>query len=261
MPPDIEPDESAGNGHNNTLGEEAGRDLDGPGEPLPDAPLRAILEAVLFATEEPITLEDLTELLGEERAAGVEAALEELEKDLAARGGGLRVQRVAGGLRLTTSPELSPWLRELVRQRNRQRLSRAALETLALVAYKQPITAPEIQEIRGVNPNAILGTLLDRRLIRIMGRKKVVGKPFLYGTTKEFLIRFGLNALTDLPSMDEFAAMLEVDMDAAPLEPAELPFPSEPAGDAPSEAQAAESSPPVMGSEPHEELDAELEEE
>ena len=178
-------------------------------EPLPSAPLKAILESLLFASEEPVTTHEVSEILGSERTAEIEAALEALVQDYEAGERGLRVQKLAGGFRITTDPALGPFLREMMRVRNRQRLSRAALETLALVAYKQPITAPEIQEIRGVNPSAILASLLDRRLVRILGRKKVVGKPFVYGTTRDFLIRFGLNSVEDLPSMEEFEAMLQ----------------------------------------------------
>lgn len=182
----------------------------GPAESgsLPDAPLKAVLEALLFASEEPVTAEEIASILGRERSE-IQDALEELSKDYSSPGGGLRVQRIAGGFRISTDPGLGPFVREMVRSRNKQRLSRAALETLAVVAYKQPITAPEIQEIRGVNPSAILNSLLERRLIRILGRKKVVGKPFLYGTTQEFMILFGLNSLADLPSLQEFEAMIQ----------------------------------------------------
>ncbi len=180
-----------------------------PEAPLPDAPLVSILEALLFASEEPVTTADICAILGEQRREEIATALESLAARYASDERGLRVQRLAGGYRITTDAALAPFIRAMMRSRNRQRLSRAALETLAVVAYKQPITAPEIQEIRGVNPSAILNTLLDRRLIRILGRKKVVGKPFLYGTTREFLIRFGLNSLQDLPSMEEFDALLQ----------------------------------------------------
>jgi len=182
-------------------------------EPLPDAPLTAILEALLFASEEPVTIAEAAAILGKEQEREISAALDALVSRYERPGSGLRVQRIAGGFRLTTDAGLGPFVREMVRSRNRQRLSRAALETLAIVAYKQPITGPEIQEIRGVNPSAILNSLLDRRMIRILGRKKVVGKPFLYGTTRDFLVRFGLNTLDDLPSMQEFDAMLQ---EAAP---------------------------------------------
>jgi segregation and condensation protein B len=211
-------------------------------EPLPEAPLRAVLEALLFASEEPLTVEDAAEVLGAERQEEIEQALSDLRAHLERAGGGLRVQAIAGGFRITTDPALGPFVRALVRSRNRQRLSRAALETLAIVAYKQPITAPEIQEIRGVNPSAILASLLDRRLVRILGRKKVVGKPFVYGTTRDFLIRFGLNSVEDLPSMEEFEAMLQESVeDGAPApasqEPASGPAPvAEGAASDPSDA-------------------------
>jgi len=185
----------------------------------PEAPLQAILEGLLFASEEPVTVEDVTVILGDDRRVEIEAALEALCREYSNASRGLLVQRIAGGYRITTDPRISPFVREMVRTRNRRRLSRPALETLALIAYKQPVTAPEIQEVRGVNPSGILSTLLDHRLIRIMGRKKVVGKPFVYGTTQDFLIRFGLNSLDDLPGMEEFDELLglqEVDADADP---------------------------------------------
>jgi segregation and condensation protein B len=187
-------------------------------EALPEAPLRAVVEALLFAAEEPVTLEDLVTVLGDARAGEVASTLEDLVARYDGPESGLRVQRLAGGFRITTDPALGPFLREFMRSRNRQRLSRAALETLALIAYNQLITAPEIQEIRGVNPSAILSALLERRLIRILGRKKVVGKPFLYGTTREFLIRFGLNALEDLPSMEEFESMIQPEATEPPFD-------------------------------------------
>jgi len=191
-------------------------------ESLPDAPLRAILEGMLFASDEPVTIDEVSQILGEDRREDIVAALESLSKDYSGAGRGLRVQQIAGGYRITTQPDMGPFIRELVRSRNRQRLSRAALETLAIVAYKQPITAPEVQEIRGVNPSAILTSLLNRRLVRILGRKKVVGKPFLYGTTREFLVRFGLNSLDDLPDVEEFDALLAAESGEDP-EPAPPP--------------------------------------
>jgi len=198
---------------------DAPRDQDLPGEkdngaaqdeePLPEAPLSAIVEALLFASLEPVSVEEMTELLGTRNAEEILSAVESLESEYVSRGSGLRLQKLAGGFRITTDSRLAPFLREMVKLRNRSRLSKAALETLAIVAYKQPITAPEIQEIRGVNPSAILGSLLDSKMVRILGRKRVVGKPFLYGTTREFLLRFGLNTLDDLPSLEEFTAMIQ----------------------------------------------------
>jgi segregation and condensation protein B len=229
----LEPGEAVGpagaHGENNGGGEPLAD------EALPDAPLRAVLEALLFASEEPLSLDDAAAVLGDDRRDEIEQALSDLRVLHEQAGGGLRVQAIAGGFRITTDPALAPFVRALVRSRNRQRLSRAALETLAIVAYKQPITAPEIQEIRGVNPSAILASLLDRRLVRILGRKKVVGKPFVYGTTRDFLIRFGLNSVEDLPSMEEFEAMLQ--------ESAEEPAPAAPPEGPPAEGGEPPDSP------------------
>jgi len=183
-----------------------------------DPSMRAILEALLYASPSPVTLAELKEAFGADRASEVDAALSTLIEEYGAPGRGLTIERVGGGFRIVTRPGLAEILREFVQRRNRTRLSRAALETLSVVAYRQPVTAPEIEAIRGVNPSAILRSLLDRRLVRISGRKKVVGKPFLYGTTPEFLLHFGLNSLDDLPSMEEFAGMLDELAAPAPVE-------------------------------------------
>jgi segregation and condensation protein B len=114
------------------------------------------------------------------------------------------VEDVGGGVRLATRPEVVSWLRRFFDVSGGNKLSMAALETLAIIAYRQPVTGPEIQELRGVNPAGVVKTLLERRMVRIVGRKEVVGKPFLYGTTREFLVHFGLNSLKDLPPLEEF---------------------------------------------------------
>ncbi len=182
--------------------------LEGRPAPERDPSMKAILEALLYASPDPVGLEELKEAFGADRAAEVEEALAGLLEEYGAEGRGLAIERVAGGYRIATRPELAGVLREFVKRRNRARLSRAALETLALVAYRQPVTAPEIEAVRGVNPSSILRSLLERRMLRILGRKRVVGKPFLYGTTPEFLEHFGLNSLDDLPSLEEFAGLL-----------------------------------------------------
>src|SRR3984885_11113171 len=146
--------------------------------------LKAIVEASLFASPEPVTVKTLVKLLETEPREAVDAAIEELKRDYD-RPGGLQMVEVAGGYQIVTRPELHEWVRRLFHERTTQKLSVASLETLAVVAYKQPVTAPEIAEIRGVNAAGVVGTLLERRLIRIVGRKPVVGRPFLYGTTKE----------------------------------------------------------------------------
>src|SRR5437660_8832682 len=156
--------------------------------------LKAILEALIFASPEPVTVKALTKLLDSEPKEDIVAAIEALKRDYD-RPGGLQMVEVAGGYQIVTRPELHEWVRRLFQERTTQKLSIAALETLAVIAYKQPVTAPEITEIRGVNAAGVLGTLLDRKLVRIVGRKHVVGRPFLYGTTREFLERFGLNDL------------------------------------------------------------------
>jgi segregation and condensation protein B len=134
----------------------------------------------------------------------VAAAIDALRERYAAGPGGLTVEQVAGAFRLATKPEVGAMVRQFFRQRNRTRLSPAALETLAIIAYRQPITAPEIQAMRGVDPSGALKSLLEKSMVRILGRKKVVGNPLLYGTTKQFLVHFALNQLEDLPSIEEF---------------------------------------------------------
>lgn len=175
--------------------------------------LKPIIEALVFAAPEPLTPKQLFKLLDTEPKEDVEAALVSLRQDYD-RPGGLQLVEVAGGFQIVTRPELHEWVRRLFHERSTHRLSVQALETLAVVAYKQPITAPEIAEIRGVNTSGVVGTLLERRLIKIMGRKRVVGRPFLYGTTREFLIRFGLKDLSDLPRIEDMADALGFDLPA-----------------------------------------------
>lgn len=174
------------------------------------AELKAILEALIFASPDPLTPKAIFRLLDNEPKEDVEAALAELKKDYE-RSGGLQLVEVAGGYQITTRPELHEWVRRLFHERSTQKLSVQALETLAVIAYRQPVTSLEITEIRGVNTSGVLNTLLERHLIKIVGRKQVVGRPFLYATTKEFLIRFGLNDLSDLPKVEDMAEALGVE--------------------------------------------------
>lgn len=171
-----------------------------------DEDLQAAIEAILFASTEPVAvkrLEQVFERQGPEAvAAALEQVVERFSRDPEMRG--IFVEEVAGGLRLVTRPELHGHLRAYFDISGQNRLSMAALETLAIVAYRQPVTGPEIQDLRGVNSSGVLKTLLDRRLIRIAGRKQVVGKPFVYRTTREFLMHFGLVKLGDLPPLEEF---------------------------------------------------------
>jgi segregation and condensation protein B len=166
--------------------------------------MEAALEAILFSSSEPVPRHRLVELFdAAERQEAARALEKVLERYRDVEGRGVMVDEVGGGVRLATRPELAGWLQRFFEARGRTRLSMAALETLAIIAYRQTITAPEIQELRGVSPAGVLKTLLERRLIRIAGRKQVVGKPFLYCTTREFLVHFGLGSLKDLPPLEE----------------------------------------------------------
>jgi segregation and condensation protein B len=180
------------------------------GERLPTrggAELKAILEALIFASPDPMTSKAMCKLLDTEPNEDVLAALAELKQDYE-RPGGLQLVEVAGGYQIVTRSDLHEWVRRLFHERTTQKLTVQALETLAVIAYRQPITAAEITDVRGVNTSGVLNTLLERHLIKIVGRKQVVGRPFMYATTKEFLIRFGLNDLTDLPKVEDMAEAL-----------------------------------------------------
>lgn len=169
--------------------------------------LKAIVEALVFAAEEPLTLDDLVDLFPAAGKETLQSVLDNLVRNCEAEDRGLMVQQVAGGYRMATRPEIGDWVRALFRSRNRRRLSSQALETLAIIAYRQPITTPEIQAIRGIDPTSVLEALLEKQLVRVLGRKKVVGKPILYGTTPQFLTHFGLNTLEDLPDVADFGAL------------------------------------------------------
>ena len=173
-------------------------------------PLEPAVAAVIFASDEPVSVEDIARALGGIEASRVDAAIENLEQHFNRHPLGLQIERIAGGVRLATRAEVGHWVRQFFRERNRTRLSLPALETLAIVAYRQPITAPEIQAIRGRDPSAALKGLVEKKLVRLLGRKKVLGSPLLYGTSREFLLHFGLDSLKDLPSIEDFDQFLEV---------------------------------------------------
>jgi len=181
------------------------------------AELKAVVEALIFASPEPLTPKMLYRLLADEPKEDVAATVEVLKADYESRPG-LQFVEVAGGYQIVTRPELHEWVRRLFHERSTQKLTVQGLETLAVIAYKQPITALEVGEIRGVNTSGVLSTLLERHLIKIIGRKNVVGRPFLYATTKEFLIRFGLNDLNDLPKIEDMAEALGFDPPARLIE-------------------------------------------
>ncbi|MDQ1387163.1 MAG: segregation and condensation protein [Acidobacteriaceae bacterium] len=182
--------------------------------------LKAQLEAIIYAAETPITGEQMIHLVKEsvsaegaadetEVKARVRAALEELVADYSGQHHGIEIRQVAGGYRMSTKPEQHEMVRGFARSLKPPiRLSLPALETLAVIAYKQPATVPEINEIRGVDSGGVIATLLDRKLITTAGRKQVIGRPILYKTTKEFLMRFGLKDVNELPSMEEFEKLV-----------------------------------------------------
>ena len=174
---------------------------------MPSNELRAALEAILFVSNEPVSLDSLAEALAEKHEEIIKE-LDEIKQTLDATIGGFTLEQTAGGWRLATRPEHESVLKKYFARKGESRLSIAALETLAIVAYRQPITAPEISDIRGVNSTAVIRTLLERHLIRVAGRKNVVGAPFLYRTTREFLIHFGLNDIRDLPRLEEFGDLI-----------------------------------------------------
>jgi len=181
--------------------------------------IRAGLEALLFSSPRPIPEMELEEALEATREA-VSDALESLRQDAEAPDRGIRLELVAGGWRYVTRPEFDSMLRKYHEVSERSRLSLAALETLAIIAYRQPITLPEIQEVRGVNSASVVNTLFEKRLITTAGRKAVVGTPFLYRTTPEFLVRFGLKELEELPKPEELAEdMAATVSEPLPLEP------------------------------------------
>ncbi len=217
------------------LGAEAPAEPDGP-LPVEDAALRATLEAIIYVTDEPLTVDQIAEAIEQPRERVV-ALLEQLCAEYDKPERGLSIREIAGGFRMTTKAEHHDAVRRFVRNLNPpMKLSLPALETLAVIAYKQPITAPEIMEIRGVQGAGVLKTLLDRKLIAPAGRKQVIGKPILYKTTKEFLVQFGLKNLNELPTLKEFQEIgsLSGGEPDAPVQAnlIEMPAPSDEEGEA-----------------------------
>jgi segregation and condensation protein B len=167
--------------------------------------LQPILEAIIYAADDPVGLEQLKEIFPDESYDKIETALRRLAEEFNARLGGMWIREIAGGFRMTTRPEHHEYVRAYLKTKPGAKLSMAALETLAVVAYKQPVTLAEILAIRGKKSTTALHRLLEKRLIVITGRKPVVGRPILYGTSKDFLVHFGLKDLSELPTLEEFA--------------------------------------------------------
>ena len=183
--------------------------------------LKAILESMLFVSSEPLAMTRLVAVLGDVNKADVERALRSLGDDLNQAGRGIRLVEVGGGYKLVTKQEYAPWIKRLDKSKSIVKLSRSALEALAIIAYNQPIVRSEIEQIRGVETSGVVRTLLERKLVRIVGRKEIPGRPIMYGTTKFFLEHFGLNDLSQLPPLREFKELGESErplllMDEAP---------------------------------------------
>jgi segregation and condensation protein B len=214
---------------------------------------QAVIEAVLFVAEEPLPLAKLQEILGDEDPTVTEASVRALALTLEGPARGLMVQEVAGGFRLATRGEAAPWIQKL-QEVKPAKLSRAALETLAIIAYKQPITRAEIEAIRGVGVDGVMRTLLERGLVRMLGRKADAGRPILYGTSGEFLEHFGFKDLGDLPTLREIDELIGAQKPEGGQPPSERPAepsgsgPEAPAADAATEAGTPDPEPPATPS-------------
>ncbi len=177
---------------------------------MEDRDVKSIIEAVLFISGEPLTDDTLKDIVEIDRPH-VERLIRELADEYSLKNSGLLIVEVAGGFQMVTNPAYAPWVKKLLATAVPTKLSQQSLETLAIVAYKQPVIKAEIEAIRGVNSDGVIRTLLDRRLIKILGRKEAPGRPLMYGTTKEFLHCFGLNDLSELPTLKEFQEFEELE--------------------------------------------------
>jgi len=184
---------------------------EGHGNISPLSGLKGILEAILFVSGEPLSVDRMLGVVEGVSRAELVSALQALQADYAVEGRGLQLVEVAGGFQIATRPDCAPWIKRLERAKEGARLSRSAMETLAIVAYKQPVVRAEIEQIRGVDSAGVLKTLLERRLIRIVGRKDAPGRPILYGTTRQFLQAFGLKDLADLPALRDIKELKDAE--------------------------------------------------
>ena len=176
--------------------------------------LRPIVEALIYLAEEPVTVASMIELLGKENEAAIRQTLSHLRRRYASAEHGIEIKEIADGYRMATKPEHHAWVQKFLKHQTPPiRLSLPALETLAVIAYRQPVTLPEIQEIRGVNATAVMKTLVEKKLVTAGGRKNVVGRPILYKTTRNFLLRFGLKNLGELPSLDEYQELAQASLE------------------------------------------------
>jgi len=185
---------------------------------LEERELQAILESLLFVSAEPVPLERLMVVLGTVSKSELKLALQSLREDFDREGRGVQMVELAGGWQMVTRTEHAPWIKRLAKAKASPKLSRSAMESMAIIAYKQPIVRSEIEQIRGVEVSTVLRTLLERKLIRMVGRKDVPGRPIMYGTTKLFLQQFGLSDLSQLPPLREFKELGEAEQALLPVE-------------------------------------------
>ncbi len=176
---------------------------------MDETTLDNIILALLFACDEPLTIKRIANVLDDLPAGEVRDSMSRLESRFGSPESAIRLEQVAGGHQLCTNPRYSDHVARLYRGRRKQRLSKAAMETLAIIAYRQPVTRADVENVRGVACGGVITTLMERSLIRIVGKARMLGSPFLYGTTQEFLEYLGLNGLKDLPSMEDLEALLE----------------------------------------------------
>jgi len=181
--------------------------------------IKSAVEALIFASEKPITTEQIKKVLGDLDAASINKIVEELKNEFDLQNRGIKIIEIAGGFQMITNSNFAPFLKKLFKNRYSDKLSKPALESLAIIAYKQPLTKAEIESLRNVNVDGVMKSLVEKNLIRICGRKKVPGRPFVFGTTREFLEHFGLKSLQDLPKMEDFKVLAEEKEAQADIEP------------------------------------------
>jgi segregation and condensation protein B len=181
--------------------------------------LKSAVEALIFASERPITVEQIKKVLGGMDTLSVNQIITELKNDYQAQNRGLRIIEIAGGFQMATCSDFAPLLKKLFKNRYSDKLSKPALESLAIIAYKQPLTKSEIESLRNVNVDGVMKSLVEKNLIRICGRKKIPGRPFVFGTTREFLEHFGLKSLQDLPKMEDFTVLAQEKEAQTDIEP------------------------------------------
>ncbi|OIO36184.1 MAG: SMC-Scp complex subunit ScpB [Candidatus Omnitrophica bacterium CG1_02_44_16] len=174
-------------------------------EPLEPEKIRSAIESLIFTSDKPIFIDDIKKLFDNLEAPKIRELIESLQKELIGRSSGLRVIEIAGGFQMVTSPDNAEVIKSYYKIKHTEKLSGPSLETLSIIAYKQPVTRIDIEAIRGVNADGVIKSLLEKNLIRIAGRKEVIGRPFVYGTTRLFLDYFGLKSLAELPKIEEFA--------------------------------------------------------